>query len=125
MKPLKININQIVEITENFGNLKILISPITVNSSNFILGISRLSPGKTVKKHIHDYSDEGFYVLRGKGIIYFDEFEYIPFSQGDAVHVPKGICHSIENTGDEEMEVIFTASPLAPNTTIGHRVITE
>jgi putative monooxygenase len=125
MQPFKSNINQIPVIKERGGAIQVLISPKTVNSAHFILGFSRLGKGETVKKHLHDYSDEGFYVLSGEGVIHFDGFEDITFGPGDAVHVPKGVAHSIENIGNVEMQVIFAASPLAPTPALGHRELTE
>jgi len=41
------------------------------------------------------------------------------------VRIPPKSVHSIENTGDCEMVVVFATSPLAPRPDIGHREIRE
>ena len=123
MRPIKKNISEVPLIEGRGGKISVLISPKTAGSTQFILGVSSLEAGGEVNNHVHDYSYEAFYVVEGEGLISFAEFESIPFCQGDAVHVPKGVAHKIKNTGSEEMKVVFTASPLAPSPELGHREV--
>lgn len=123
MKPVKVSSSDVPTLTERGGEIKIMISPKTVDKPGFILGLSTLAPDEVVNNHIHDYSHEAFYVLQGQGNIIFADGEIISFGVGDSVFVPKGMPHRIINTGDTKMKVIFTATPLAPSPELGHREI--
>lgn len=122
-KPAKIKKDSIPVIKSRGGEIQILISPKTTATKQMILGFSVLGLNEAVKPHVHDYSDECFFVIKGQGAIYFSEHESINFSSGDCVFVPRGTIHWIKNTGLEEMQVVFAASPLAPNPELGHREI--
>ena len=160
--PLKIKIEDTPTITSRGGEINILISPGTVGSNHLVMGYSQLNINERVTPHIHDYSEEAFFVLEGQGRIHFAqtssreshtssracegshefstmpqlgdrddvkseqpcaEDDFIDFKQGDAVLVPKGKAHWIENTGSQIMKVIFAVSPLAPTPGAGHREV--
>ena len=121
MKPMKMTAEDVPLITERGGKISVFISPRTTGSRQFILGLSTLEAGGEVNNHVHDYSHEAFYVVKGQGTIFFENYEAINFGPGDAIHVPMGIPHKIKNTGSEDMQVVFTASPLAPTPAEGHR----
>lgn len=123
MKQLKMHITDVPTITGRGGNMNILISPNTVGSSHLVMGFSELGVNEKVNPHVHDYSEEAFFVLAGKGRIHLGDEIIIDFKSGDAVLVPKGKVHWIENTGDEPMKVIFSVSPLAPTPQVGHREV--
>lgn len=124
MKSLKCNVNSVNVIEDRGGEIQVLISPKTVGSSQLVMGVSRLPVNAVIKNHIHDYSEESFFVLKGEGVIHLQDRESIDFKAGDAVLVPKGVAHTIINTGDETLEVIFSVAPLAPSPELGHRNIT-
>lgn len=121
MQPKRVKPSDVPQITERGGVIQVLISPKTTGERQFILGVSTLPEGEEVNNHVHDYSHEAFYVIEGKGVISFEAHDSIHFGPGEAVHVPKGLAHKIRNTGDCEMKVVFTASPLAPTPAEGHR----
>lgn len=120
MNCTKISLHDVEAISNRGGNLKILISPKTSTSAHLVMGYSKLKNGEELKRHIHDYSDEVFFVLNGSGLLRTNEGD-IKFKQFDAVHVPKKTTHTIINNGDQDMEVIFCVSPLAPSPELGHR----
>lgn len=123
MRSFKSNYNDVPAITGRGGEIRVVISPKSVQSTQMIMGVSKLPVGEKVTAHVHDYGEECFYVLKGTGIIHMEQHGSIPFNQGDAVLVPKGVPHSIENTGNDVMEVVFAVAPLAPTPDIGHREI--
>jgi len=123
MKPVKMATQDVPLITARGGTIRVLISPKNTGATQFILGVSTLEPHGEVNNHVHDFSHEAFYVMKGEGVISFADHEAIAFGPGDAVHVPKGTAHKIRNTGTEEIQVVFTASPLAPSPELGHREI--
>ena len=108
-------------ITDKGGEIHILISPKTVGSQQLIMGTATVPVGTTVKAHVHDYGEECFYVLSGCGQLYLESIGTIDFQQGSAVRIPQGIIHSIKNTGEEDILVVFATAPLAPTAVAGHR----
>ncbi|HZR94333.1 MAG TPA: cupin domain-containing protein [Gaiellaceae bacterium] len=59
--------------------------------------------------HYHRY-DEVIYVLQGEGALHI-EGETAPLQQGTCVHLPSGLVHCLENTGDGEMHVLGVFRP--------------
>jgi putative monooxygenase len=121
---LKTRIEDTTTITSRGGEINILISPTTVGSNHLVMGYSQVGVNERVTPHVHDYSEEAFFVLEGQGRIYFDQNDFIDFTSGEAVLVPQGKPHWIQNTGSHVMKVIFAVSPLAPTPGAGHREIT-
>lgn len=120
----KINQQDVPTITSRGGKINILISPKSVGSSHLVMGYSELDVNDQVEPHVHDYSEEAFYVIAGQGRIYMGKVtEYIDFKEGDSILVPKGTVHWIQNTGHQALKVIFSVSPLAPSPELGHRNI--
>ena len=113
----------VLPICSRGGEIKVLISPKTVESTQLILGISVIPVGGSVLMHAHDYSEEAFYVIKGQGNLYLEGIGTLPFIAGSAVRVPKEVPHSIENTGNVDLEVVFISAPLDPVHQAGHREI--
>ncbi|MGG2119885.1 cupin domain-containing protein [Bacillus bombysepticus] len=123
MRKYTITENEVETLTDKEGEIKILVSPKTVQSTELIMGIADIPVGEKIKKHVHDYGEECFYVLQGEGCVELEGIRRIDFSAGSAVIIPKGIVHSIENTCNEVLKVVFATAPLAPTASIGHRNI--
>ena len=60
--------------------------------------------------HTHAAEEEVIYVLEGSGKIYFDG---IPeeLKRGDFASIRKGIAHSIENTADAALKILYVFTP--------------
>jgi putative monooxygenase len=112
-------------IEDRGGEIHVLISPSSVQSTQMIMGTATVPVDGKVLLHVHPHSEECFYVLRGKGEITVDGIGVVPFKAGEAVLTPKGSQHSIKNVGDEEILVVFAAAPLAPSPKEGHLVLEE
>lgn len=123
MNKLKCNVDSVATISSHGGEMHIVTSPKTTGSKEVVMGRSRLPGYEKVKPHVHDYSEETFFVIKGRGKIYMQGHGDVEFSVGDSILVPKGVVHWIENTSEETMEVIFAVAPLAPSPELGHRVI--
>lgn len=117
----KMNINQISPITKRGGAMYVLVSPATLQSKNHILGYARLKSKEIIEEHLHDYGEESLYVLSGEAVLTIDENHILNIREGDAVLIPKGLHHKIENKSSRDCEIIFASAPLAPNPSIGHR----
>ncbi|QEC67778.1 cupin domain-containing protein [Panacibacter ginsenosidivorans] len=91
--------------------------PITIKISktkNGINGISfcteDMSPGRKMRIHKHLNNDELIFIHKGEGTLTLDE-ESIEVKTGDVVFVPRGIWHGLDNTGTENLLMVFQYSP--------------
>jgi putative monooxygenase len=101
------------------GELRVLLSPITVGATSGFMGVGTLEPGEYVAEHYHPYSEEFLYVVRGTLTVRING-EPIEVGADEAVMVPEGARHRIENNGTDEAFVVFHLSPLAPRPDLGH-----
>ena len=70
--------------------------------------IGFVPPGRA-PDHFHRY-DEVLYILTGRGTLHIDA-EEAPLSPGSCVHLPATLVHSLENTGDHELELLGVFRP--------------
>jgi quercetin dioxygenase-like cupin family protein len=68
------------------------------------------APGRKMRIHKHLYSDELIFIHKGEGTLTLDE-ESIPVKTGDVAFVPRGTWHGLDNTGSENLIMIFQYSP--------------
>ncbi len=111
---------QITPVHHRGGDLRVTISPRTVNSKHHIMGRVILEPGESVTEHAHDYGEESFYIVSGSGILY-SQGEEFPLYAGLSAYTPRGVAHAVSNTATEPLVIVFASSPLAPAPEKGHR----
>jgi mannose-6-phosphate isomerase-like protein (cupin superfamily) len=70
--------------------------------------IGFVPPGRA-PDHFHRY-DEVLMILTGQGTLHIGGEER-PLSPGTCVHLPATLVHSLENTGDEELELLGVFRP--------------
>jgi quercetin dioxygenase-like cupin family protein len=68
------------------------------------------SPGRKMRIHKHLNNDELIFIHKGEGTLTLDE-EAIEVKTGDVVFVPRGTWHGLDNTGKENLLMIFQYSP--------------
>ena len=61
------------------------------------LGYSVFTPG-TVLTPVKHETEEVAYTVSGSGELRLDDGA-VPFTKGDAVHIPAGVWHAVANTG--------------------------
>jgi len=83
----------------NFGNAK-----------NMCFGIADFPPNTHAPRHVHPSQEEIIYILTGKGKMYFNDRPEV-IESGICVYIPPGIRHSINNTSDEVMRLVYVFSP--------------
>lgn len=66
-----------------------------------------LGPGCSIGLHAHDQEEEIYYILSGNGRVVDDGVES-EVSAGDAVITGGGKQHSIENVGEDDLELMAT-----------------
>ncbi len=99
--------------SDNRGNLAEV-----VKSANFgQIFISKTYSGITRGNHYHHTKTEKFCVIQGKAVIklrhiFAEEVisYYVTGDSPEVVDIPPGYTHSIENTGEEELIVLFWAN---------------
>jgi len=64
-----------------------------------------LPKGRSFAPHYHEDMQEVFIIIRGKAKVTIDE-ETGSLNQGDAVVIPVGSVHEMENIGTEDVEYI-------------------
>ena len=68
--------------------------------------LDRPSTGSRHDRHRHPNADEFLIVLSGSGMIYTDD-EDQPAGEGDVLFTRRGLWHGFDNTGDEEVTLVW------------------
>jgi mannose-6-phosphate isomerase-like protein (cupin superfamily) len=91
--------------------------PITIKLSKAKHGVEGISfcvedqsPGRKMRIHKHLNNDELIFVHKGTGTLTLDD-EIIELKTGDIAFVPRGTWHGLDNTGSENLLMIFQYSP--------------
>ena len=69
-----------------------------------------LPPGAAVGRHFHEATEEVYYVTAGRGRMTVGA-ETREVGPGDAVYIPRGSAHTLENTGAEPMTILLVCGP--------------
>lgn len=91
--------------------------PITIKISKTKNGIDDISfctedmtPGRKMRVHKHLNNDELMFIHKGEGTLTLDE-QLVGVKTGDVVFVPKDTWHGLDNTGNENLLMVFQYSP--------------
>jgi putative monooxygenase len=101
------------------GDLRTLLTPVTVGSTSGFMGLAIMQPGERISEHYHPYSEEFVYVVKGTLEVDLDD-ETFPLRVDQGLMVPINMRHRFRNIGDEEARMVFHLSPLAPKPSLGH-----
>jgi quercetin dioxygenase-like cupin family protein len=86
--------------------VQFLVDKHAAGSEDFLLGWTVLPPGARHDRHRHLEADEFFIVLQGSGMIYTDQGREVS-EKGDVVFTPRGHWHGFDNTGDEDVVLVW------------------
>jgi mannose-6-phosphate isomerase-like protein (cupin superfamily) len=114
------NIDKGIVVHENEG-IHILTGrrkvPITIKISKTKHGVDGISfcvedqsPGRKMRIHKHLNNDELIFIHKGEGTLTLGE-ESIQVKTGDVVFVPRDTWHGLDNTGKENLLMVFQYSP--------------
>ncbi len=94
------------------GTLKTIFTPENVGAKNFRFSVGYFDPNEGLQVHIHPESEEVYYVVSGKGIVYLGkDRKQISIEPGMSLYVDAGTPHGITNTGKEKLIVAFFVAP--------------
>jgi quercetin dioxygenase-like cupin family protein len=113
MEPYRTRLDEVplvpgLERDEGWVDMQVqfLVDKHTAGTENFLLGWTVLPPGARHHRHRHHHADEFFIVLQGSGMIYTDD-DREPAAKGDVVFTPRGQWHGFDNTGDEDVVLVW------------------
>ena len=76
-----------------------------LNNKGRLFGKITLAPGCGIGYHVHEADSELFYILKGTAK-YSDNGVEATVSAGDVTYCPAGTGHSIENIGEDTVELV-------------------
>ena len=80
-----------------------------IQADNFVSGFVIIEPGGAVPPHEHE-QEEVYYVLKGRGEMTVGA-ETQTMQAVSAVYIPSNTRHTLNNSGDEELHMLFVYSP--------------
>ena len=101
------------------GELRTLLGPANTGATSGFMGLARLAPGEFISEHYHPYSEEFVLLLAGRITLLLDG-EPVELAPREALLVPIGVRHRLENTGTRTAELVYHLGPLAPRPDLGH-----
>jgi quercetin dioxygenase-like cupin family protein len=91
--------------------------PITIKISQAKHGVSGISfcvenidPGSKMRIHKHLNNDELIFIHQGEGTLTLGD-QTIEVKTGAVAFIPRGTWHGMDNTGSEQVQMIFQYSP--------------
>jgi mannose-6-phosphate isomerase-like protein (cupin superfamily) len=113
MEPYRTNLEEVPLVAglkkeEGWVEMQVqfLIDQEKTGTDDFLLGWTVLPPGARHDRHRHHDADEFFVVLQGSGMVYTDVGRE-PAGKGDVVYTPRGHWHGFDNTGDEDVVLVW------------------
>ena len=104
--------------------VQFLVDERTAGTDQLVFGRTVLRPGARHERHRHPRCDEFLLVLSEQVEVYTDEGRE-PSSAGDVVFTPAGHWHGFDNTGDEDVLLIWGWMGAGSIEASGYEVPTE
>jgi mannose-6-phosphate isomerase-like protein (cupin superfamily) len=96
--------------TPHGSEIRPLVDRTTSNIERCSLAEEVLPVGAAVGRHHHLETEEVYYILSGTGHMTIGD-EARPVGAGDAIFIPRGQAHTLENTGTESLTVLLVCGP--------------
>jgi mannose-6-phosphate isomerase-like protein (cupin superfamily) len=96
--------------TRHGSEIRPLIDRTTTEITRCSLAEETLEPGQAVAPHHHREIEEIYYILSGRGVMKVGD-EKREVAAGDAIYVPRGNSHTLENTGAEPIKLLLVCGP--------------
>lgn len=106
-----VNRSQVEEyITRDSSLIRELLNPSSSILKLQSLAEATLAPGAKTIAHRHPQTEEVYYILAGKGTMAVEE-ESRRVEAGDAIAIPCGVRHQIENVGTIPLVILCCCVP--------------
>lgn len=119
MRPRVVDIREIEPNRKRGGDLRTLLTPVTVGATSGFMGLAIIRPGERISEHYHPYSEEFVYCVEGRLEVDLDG-ETFSLRSDQGLMIPIDMRHRFRNVGDEEARMVFHLAPLAPDPKLGH-----
>lgn len=96
--------------TRHGSEIRPLIDRTTSAITQCSLAEETLPPGRSVTPHRHRQIEEIYYVVSGQGLMTVGD-ESREVEAGDAIYIPRGQRHILENTGVDPIKLILICGP--------------
>ena len=96
--------------TPHGSEIRPLIDRTTSDIERCSLAEEVLPPGAAVGRHHHLETEEVYYILHGAGRMTVG-CEVREVASGDAIFIPRGHAHTLQNTGAEPMTILLVCGP--------------
>jgi mannose-6-phosphate isomerase-like protein (cupin superfamily) len=96
--------------TRHGSEIRPLIDRTTSGITQCSLAEEVLPPGRAVTPHHHNQLEEIYYILSGRGLMTVGD-EKREVGAGDAIYVPRGHKHTLENIGAEPIRLLVACGP--------------
>ena len=96
--------------TPHGSEIRPLIDRTTSSIERCSLAEEVLPAGKSVGRHYHLETEEVYYILQGAGRMTIGS-EVKDVTAGDAIFIPRGSTHTLENTGQTPMTILLVCGP--------------
>jgi mannose-6-phosphate isomerase-like protein (cupin superfamily) len=96
--------------TPHGSEIRPLVDRTTSRIERVSLAEETLPVGARVGRHYHLETEEIYYILRGAGRMTIED-ETREVAAGDAIYIPRGASHTLENSGREPMTILLVCGP--------------
>ncbi len=97
-------------ITKDGSEIRELLAHRNSSIRNQSLAEARIPVGACTLEHYHIVTEEIYYITQGQGRMYI-ESETHDVKVGDAIAIPPGKKHKIQNTGSEVLKILCACAP--------------
>ena len=94
------------------GTIRTFFTKETVGTEDLIFVMGDFVPGEGLDPHVHEEQEEVYYCISGSGTVWYGgDKKETPIGPGVGLWIPRGIEHSVKNTGDEQLTIAFFLAP--------------
>jgi len=90
-----------------------ILSPIDTGTERVQLDIHHYEPGGHTDPSSHENFEQIYYVISGQGRVLVGEVEQ-QIKPGSLAYIPRREKHKVENTGEQELVILFIQARLDP-----------
>lgn len=94
------------------GSIRTFFTKETVGTEDLMFLVGDFPPGEGLEPHAHETQEEVYYCVSGTGTVWYgEEKKETPIGPGDGLWIPRGVEHSVRNSGNEQLIIAFFLAP--------------